>query len=245
MLTAYVQVFDVGDWDAMLLKYVVPKLGARLRDDFRVNPRKQDMEPLKDVLIWESLLRPSIFSQILEKEFFPKWLDVLHIWLIQPSPSFEEVAQWYSFWKGTFTDNVQHMPGVEQGFTRGLQLMNKAIELGPNAPTQLPRPEFFTRAASPKTTGSRQSTPKPRPVRTQEITFRTIVEDYAASHNLLFMPTGKVHEKSRMPLYRVSSSVEGKGGLLVYIQDDAVWAVDGDEYRAITLEDMVLRATRG
>ena len=229
----------------MLLKYVVPKLGSRLREDFRINPRGQDMAPLQDVMSWEKLLTPSVMSRILETEFFPKWLDVLHIWLIQPSPSFEEVAQWYAFWKGTFSADVQSMPGVAQGFTRGLQLMNKAIELGPNAPTQLPRPEFFTRAASPKTTGSRQSTPKPRPVRTQEITFRTIVEDYAASHNLLFMPTGKVHEKSRMPLYRVSSSVEGKGGLLVYIQDDAVWAADGDEYRAITLEDMVLRATRG
>ncbi len=39
--------------------------------------------------------------------------------------------------------------------------------------------------------------------RTQEITFKSIVEEYAADHNLLFMPTGKAHVKSRMPLYRV------------------------------------------
>jgi len=78
----------------------------------------------------------------------------------------------------------------------------------------------------------------------QEITFRSIVEEFAASHNLLFIPAGRAHEKSRMPLFRVSSSVGGKGGLLVYVQDDAVWAPDGDEYRAITLEDMVLRAIK-
>jgi tuftelin-interacting protein 11 len=230
----------------MLLKYVVPKLGARLRDDFRVNPRKQDMGPLQDVLLWENLLRASILSQILETEFFPKWLDVLHIWLVQPSPSFEEIAQWYSFWKGSFPENVQNMPGVAQGFTRGLQLMNKAIELGPNAPTQLPRPDF--RASQPTSTpSSRQNTPKPRtvPARTQEITFRSIVEEYAAEHNLLFMPTGRAHEKSRMPLFRVTQSVDGKGGLLVYIQDDAVWAPDGDDYRAIPLDNMVLRAMKG
>lgn len=229
----------------MLLKYIVPKLGARLRDDFRVNPRNQDMEPLKDVLLWESLIRPSIFSQILETEFFPKWLDVLHIWLIQPNPSFEEVAQWYSFWKGSFTESAQNMPGVAQGFTRGLQLMNKAIELGPDAPTQLPRPDHHLGSTTPKLAASRRSTPKPRPSRTQEITFRTIVEDYASSHNLLFIPTGKAHEKSRMPLYRVSQTADGKGGLPVYILDDAVWAPDGDDYRAISLENMVLRATKG
>ena len=240
------QVFDVGDWDTMLLKYVVPKLGSRLRDDFRVNPRQQDMQPLQDVMSWEQILRPSILSQLLEKEFFPKWLDVLHIWLIQPNPSFEEVSRWYSFWKGSFSENMQSMPGIAQGFTRGLQLMNKALELGPDAPTQLPRPDHSV----PLSAGATPvAAPKPkekaRPARTQEITFRSIVEEYASSHNLLFMPTGKAHEKSRMPLYRVSPSTDGKGGVLVYILDDAVWAPDANgEYRAITLEDMVLRATK-
>lgn len=230
----------------MLLKYIVPKLGARLREDFRVNPRQQDMEPLQDILSWENLLRPSILSQILETEFFPKWLDVLHIWLIQPKPSFEEVSQWYQFWKQSFSENVQTMPGVSQGFTRGLQLMNKAIELGPDAPTRLPRPEH----KPPSGPSSRAATPKAeplrsvRPARTQEITFRSIVEDFASSHNLLFMPTGRAHEKSRMPLFRVSQTTDGKGGLLVYILDDAVWAPDGDDYRAISLESMVLRANK-
>ncbi|CAL1714173.1 unnamed protein product [Somion occarium] len=244
-LMVWKDVFSAGDWDAMLLKYIVPKLGARLRDDFRINPRQQDMIPLQDVLAWEGALRPSIFSQILETEFFPKWLDVLYIWLIQPKPSFEEVSQWYQFWKQTFPENVQTMPGVAKGFTRGLQLMNKAIELGPEAPTRLPRPEHkLAPSPSASATVSRQGTPKARPSRTQEITFRSIVEDYASSHNLLFMPTGRAHEKSRMPLFRVSQNVD-KGGILVYILDDAVWAPDGDEYRAITLENMVLRATKG
>lgn len=112
------QIFDSGDWDSMLLKYVVPKLGATLRDDFRVNPRNQNMEPLQHVLSWASIIRPSIFSQLLETEFFPKWLDVLHVWLIQPQVSFEEVAQWYSFWKSSFPDSVQNIPAVAHGFTR-------------------------------------------------------------------------------------------------------------------------------
>ncbi|RPD53373.1 TFP11-domain-containing protein [Lentinus tigrinus ALCF2SS1-7] len=245
-LGVWKDVFDVGDWDTMILKYVVPKLGSRLREDFRVNPRQQDMQPLQDVMSWEELLRPTILSQILEKEFFPKWLDVLHIWLIQPNPSFEEVSRWYSFWKGTFSENMQNMPGIAQGFTRGLQLMNKALELGPDAPTRLPRPDYTV----PLSAGSApvqapKAKEKVRPVRAQEITFRSIVEEYAASHNLLFIPTGKVHEQSRMPLYRVSPSADGKGGVLVYILDDAVWAPDSNgDYRAIPLEDMVLRATK-
>ncbi|EGO22261.1 hypothetical protein SERLADRAFT_362607 [Serpula lacrymans var. lacrymans S7.9] len=241
------EVFDPTDWDNMILKNVIPKLGALLRDEFRINPRNQDMKPLERVISWTNLIRPSIFSQLLESEFFPKWLDVLHIWLIQPKVSFEEVAQWYSFWKGSFPESVQTMPDVARGFTRGLQLMNKAIELGPDAPTKLPRPDLRAeQVAASAAAAAKHSTPPviARPARVQEITFRSIVEDFASLHNLLFMPAGRAHEKSRMPLFRVSSTVGGKGGLLVYIQDDAVWAPDGDEYRAITLEDMVLRANR-
>ena len=239
----------------MLLKYVVPKLGASLRNDFRVNPRDQKMEPLQRVFAWSNIIRPSTFSQILETEFFPKWLDILHIWLIQPRVSFEEVAQWYSFWKESFPESIRNLSGISRGFTRGLQLMNKAIELGPDAPTQLAKPNFLkeiaaaTATASSPTRGTREST-KPRPsARVHEITFRSIVEEYAATHNLLFIPTGRAHERSRMPLFRVSRTAEGKRGLLVYILDDAVWApgtdslgLDGEEFKAISLEDMVERA---
>jgi len=244
-LSGWKEVFDKGEWDAMLLKYVVPKLGSLLRDEFRVNPRNQDMEPLKHVLAWSTLLHKNVIAQLLEMEFFPKWLDVLYIWLIQPKVSFEEVAQWYSFWKGSFPENVQSMPDVARGFTRGLQLMNTAIELGSDAPTKLKRPELRAEQAIASASTKKKTAPKVAPPpRMQEITFRSIVEEFAASHNLLFIPAGRAHEKSRMPLFRVSSSVGGKGGLLVYVQDDAVWAPDGDEYRAITLEDMVLRAIK-
>ena len=241
-LLIWKDVFDQGEWDTMILKYVVPKLGARLRDDFRINPRKQDMQPLRDVLQWEKVLRGSILSQLLQKEFFPKWLDVLYIWLIQPKVSFEEVSQWYNFWKGEFSENVQSMPGVLQGFTKGLQLMHKATELGPDAATKLPKPDH---SGAPPAPAVKPTAAPARPSRTQEISFRSIVEEYAATHNLLFFPTGRVHEKSRMPLFRVSPTADGKGGLLVYIQDDAVWAPDGDDYRAIPLESMVLRAAKG
>ncbi|KAF9071594.1 GC-rich sequence DNA-binding factor-like protein-domain-containing protein [Rhodocollybia butyracea] len=234
------QVFDVGDWDAMLLKYIVPKLGASLRDDF------------KHVLQWIDILRPSIFSQLFEAEFFPKWLDVLHIWLIQPKVSFGEVADWFDWWKQSFPESLQGVPGISRGFTRGVQLMHQALELGPDAPSRLPKPDYRAEQAlanaSPSRNGTAKAVPSRPSARTQEITFRSIVEEFAASHNLLLLPTGRAHEKSRMPLFRVSASTEGKGGLLVYILDDAVWAAHegaggpAEDYQAISLDNMVLRA---
>ena len=135
------------------------------------------------------------------------------------------------------------MSGVERGFTRGLELMNKAIELGP-AVSQLPRPDAQA-AGTPAGPAKARTMAKVTSSRTQEITFRSIVDDYASSHNLMFFPAGKVDEKTGHALFRVSKGVDGRGGLLVYIADDAVWATDGDQYRAISLEEMVLRASKG
>lgn len=221
-----------------MLKYIVPKLGATLRNDFRINPRNQDMSTIQRVLAWATLLRPSIFSQLLIAEFFPKWLDVLHLWLIQPTANHEEVLQWYKRWTEIYQKNVQNLEGITPGFNQGLHLINQALDMSPDARTRLPRPDHTL--LMPRPTAKKSSARAP-PSRVQEVTFRSIVEEVSASHNLLFLPTGKAHEISRMPLYRVSPT-EGKGGILVYILDDAVWAADGDAYRAISLEDMVARA---
>lgn len=241
------EVFKADEWEDMLLKYVVPKLGALLRDEFYVNPRAQDLAPLHHTLEWAPpLLRPTIMGKLLDAEFFPKWLDVLHIWLTQPTANFEEVAQWYTYWKGVFPESIIRLPEVDKGFTSGLQLINRALELGPNAPTKLPKPDYKGRPDAVASQPTSKQT-KQRPSRTFEITFRSIVEEHVATHNLLFMPAGKVHPKSRLPLFRVSRNID-KGGLLVYLLDDAVWAPDadegGDDFRAIGLEELVVRATK-
>jgi len=78
-----------------LLKHVVPKLASALRDDLKINPRKQDMEPISSVLGWFQHIKRSVFAQILETEFFPKWLSILHVWLIQPNVNYDQVEKWY------------------------------------------------------------------------------------------------------------------------------------------------------
>ena len=225
-----------------MLKHVVPKLALTLRDEFLVNRPNQDMEPITRVLEWSTIIRPSVISRLLETEFFTKWLDILHVWLIQPGVNFDEVTRWYRFWKDAFPESIQNLSGVSRNFTRGLQLMNKAYELGVNAPTHLPRP---VHDREPSSLHPNRDATKVALARPHEITFRSVVEDFAAANNLLFMPIGRVEELSRMPLFRVSLTADGKGGLLVYILGDAVWAQsdDGGDFRAISLDDMVARAS--
>ncbi|KZT37727.1 TFP11-domain-containing protein [Sistotremastrum suecicum HHB10207 ss-3] len=243
-LVTWKEMFSASEWESMILKYVIPKLGASMRADFKVNPRKQEMATLNQVISWHPFVRPSVFSQLLETEFFPKWLDALHLWLTAPSANYEEIARWYDEWKKAFPVAVRELSAVQEGFERATKLMHDALSLGPKAAGSLPRPEHRPLRDSGQRTKAPATPSKVPPSRTAEITFRALVEDFASSHNLLFIPLGRSHPTSRMPLYRVSAGIDGKNGLTVFIMDDAVWLVEGDDYHAISLEDMILRATK-
>ncbi|WWC73228.1 uncharacterized protein I206_107194 [Kwoniella pini CBS 10737] len=244
-------VFSSNEWDKLIIQYVLPKLGVCLRDDFTINPRKQDLVPLQEwVMPWHKLLRSSMFSHLLEVEFFPKWLDILYIWLVQPAYKPDEVANWFVWWKGRFPEAVLDMRGINHGFNSGLELMDQAIKLGNEAPLKLVKPIFEPLPSSKssalkavKTKPTLEEIRRPVDIQTTDITFRSIAEDFASQHDLIFLPVGKSHDKTGKPLFKVSRSVDGRGGITVYIGENAVFA-QGDDgtFRAISLEDMVKRA---
>ncbi|KAK8843422.1 hypothetical protein IAR55_007079 [Kwoniella newhampshirensis] len=242
-------VYSSSEWDKLVIQYVLPKLGVCLRDDFTVNPRKQDMTPLEDwVMPWHKLLRPSMFSHLLEAEFFPKWLDILYIWLVQPAYKPDEVANWFVWWKSRFPEAVLEMRGISHGFNSGLELMNEAMRLGSEAPTKLKKPVFTPLPPSKSSKSSKpamtRKTVEVSSATATEITFRSIAEDYATQHDLIFLPIGRSHDQTGKPLFKICKNVDGRGGVTIYVGDNAVFAhMEDGEFRAISLEDMVKRAS--
>ncbi|WVQ81525.1 hypothetical protein IAT38_003649 [Cryptococcus sp. DSM 104549] len=245
-------VYSSSEWDKLMLQFVLTKLGTCLRDDFSVNPRKQDMVPLEEwVMPWHKLLRASMFAQLLEAEFFPKWLDILYIWLVQPAYKPNEVAAWFTWWKERFPQAVLDIRGIAHGFESGIRLMEEAVNLGPEAPSKLQKPVFqplppkSSSSKSSKSSRSGTSAPKPGPGAAPpgEITFRALAEEYATQNDLIFLPLGRSHATTGKPLFKVSKGVDGRGGVTVYVGDNAVFALgEGGEWRAVSLEDMVKRA---
>ncbi|SCZ98960.1 BZ3500_MvSof-1268-A1-R1_Chr3-1g05734 [Microbotryum saponariae] len=245
-LEAWKDVYPKSDWDSLMLKHILPHLGTLLRDQFIINPRAQELKPLEQVLGWSMLLRSSMMSQLLEKEWVPKWLDALFIWLTTEGCNYEQVAEWYSWWKSYLPEEVVALSGVSKGLRKGLDLMNQAMALGEDAKYRLKRPDLLPPPTSSSHSTKSSSKPKPAPSRHAEeaddtITFRSIVEEIAASHNLIFLSTGTSDEKGRT-LYRVSETVDGKKGLVVYLEEDVVWFLDKGEWRPIGVDDMCRKA---
>jgi tuftelin-interacting protein 11 len=266
--------YTSSEWDKLMLQFVVPKLGHSLRDDFRIDPSDQNMQPLEQwVLPWYTLLRSSVFVHLLDVELWPAWLEILYIWLASPGCKPDEVASWYAYlalrisvlqltsrftwWKSRFPGPILDIRGVQNAFKQGLELMDSAMRLGSTAPDRLRKPVYKPLPPTKtkhlaSTASSRHSRPSsPAPIRLPadkvtdptEITFRSLAEEAAAARDLIFLPLGRSHAHTGKPLFRVAKGVDGKGGVTVYIGDNAVF-VQGEDggYRAVTLEDMVKRA---
>lgn len=134
------------------------------------------------------------------------------------------------------------MKGIAHGFNKGLELMDEAMKLGSDAPARLRKPVFESLPASkanPKSTRR----PKPTVEAQVDITFRSLAEDFATQHDLIFLPVGRSHDRTGKPLFKVCKGVDGRGGVMVYVGDNAVFAqTDDGSFRAVSLEDMAKRA---
>lgn len=104
MILPWNTVFADGDMQAFLLKYIIPKLQMSLAE-LIINPLQQDLEYWNQVWEWNELIPPLLMSQILDKFFFPKWMQTLVIWLNQ-SPNLDQVSRWYTGWKNLLSDAV-------------------------------------------------------------------------------------------------------------------------------------------
>ncbi|KAH8155580.1 uncharacterized protein LAJ45_00590 [Morchella importuna] len=234
-LDAWKEVFGPGELEKLLIRHLLPRLALKLRAEFDVNPADQLLDPLEHVLGWLPFFRVSTFAQLLEAEFFPKWLNILHQWLTSPAPNFTEVQEWYTFWTGVFPTELRGAPPVRAGFNKGLDMMNRALDLGASAASLLPAPAAGP-AKPPKKKASSSSAKVAGAGAGQkfstaaealpETTFREAVEDWCAEHNLLLVPLRKAHEGTGVPLFRITASASGGGGVVCYFVGDVVWVME-------------------
>jgi tuftelin-interacting protein 11 len=194
---------------------------------------------------WRTLLRPLNLSRLFEADFFPAWLSTLHLWLTQPGVDFDEVAQWYSFWRAQFPAEVAALPGVKQGFARGLDLVNQAME-APNAAarTRLPKPDTTPLSRAAFAAASAPAPPPAAAAQSEAVSFRRIVEEAAAAADLLVLPLDKSHPTNGLPLFRIARGMD-KGGVVFYLDDDVVWSREGEDWEPLALDDLVKKAQGG
>ncbi|KAK2792093.1 hypothetical protein FQN51_001931 [Onygenales sp. PD_10] len=221
-----------SEFDSALRNHLLPRLGRHLREEFEVNPQDQNLDAFEDILKWRHYFKANVIALLLVAEFFPKWHVVLHLWLTS-EPNYEEVGQWFSWWKTQVPDEINAIDEVADEWERGLEMMNLALDLGDKAKTDLPPPTTTTaqqkdhakhKPSTKKPTNGTAAAAAAAAPRIEEPTFKDIVEEWCADEGLIMIPLREAHVQSGLPLFRITASAHGKGGVLVYLKGDVVWA---------------------
>jgi tuftelin-interacting protein 11 len=215
---------------ALLIRHLLPRLAAHLSSNLLIDPSDQDLEPLTQVLEWTSFFSSNTIAHLLVAEFFPKWHHILYSWLIA-EPSYDEIREWYQWWKDRlhhYVPDINEIPTIAAEWTEGLETINLALNLGPDAASQLPPPRAGPAApprSSTPTAGTSQAADATYD--RSETTFRDVVEDWCTAEGLLLIPLREAESRSGLPLFRITASASGKGGVMVYLKGDVLWARTG------------------
>ncbi|CAO1621112.1 unnamed protein product [Sympodiomycopsis kandeliae] len=246
-ISPWKEFYSKSEWDSLLLTTLVAKLSSYLKQHLSINPSNQSILPL-DLLFgsYNTILKDSFMSKLLQETFFPKWLETLHTWLIQPQVNTSEIAKWYTWWKTYLDDKLsgrKELPAVKEGFKIGIQLINDAISIdASDRKRKLVKPIYKPQSTN---TVPIKSIPPPQSS-AEEISLKSILESKASSQNLLLFTSNRLHSTTGSKMYNLSSSTTGKGGATTfYIEDDVIWVEEKDvtsgrvDYRPVSIDEVI------
>ncbi|KAJ5297696.1 hypothetical protein PENANT_c005G10500 [Penicillium antarcticum] len=244
-----------SEFDVCLRNHLLPRLARHLREDFTVNPQDQELTVLEDVLRWKPFFQPNVMGLLLVSDFFPKWHEILYIWLTN-DPNYEEVGAWFSWWRTQIPAEVNELTIVDEEWKKGLQTMDLASQLGDRASAELPRPtstqtKLPTRedkvAEAAAAAAAATAEPRKAPV-VEEVAFKDILENWCLEQGLIMLPLREAHPQNGQPLFRITASATGKGGVVAFVQGDVVWVQNKkakEIWEPMGLEDQLVDRAEG
>ncbi|GFY44287.1 tuftelin-interacting protein 11 [Trichonephila inaurata madagascariensis] len=219
ILEPWKAVFSQGVMDAFVINNIIPKLGMALQA-YVINPHQQHLDVWNWVMAWVDMMPEPCMVTLLEKNFFPKWLQVLFTWLTH-SPNYEEVTKWYTGWKSI----------------QALDIMNRAVSapqglLGqqPGAKesmaylTNVERQQELERHVKPRRDYEAMVQTIRGATSTASLTssFKDLIEKKAEESNILFMPVPGRYQEGKQ-VHRFGSSLLYLDRGVIFVFNQKTW----------------------
>eukprot|EP00200_Dunaliella_tertiolecta_P006438 CAMPEP_0202339820 /NCGR_PEP_ID=MMETSP1126-20121109/1516_1 /ASSEMBLY_ACC=CAM_ASM_000457 /TAXON_ID=3047 /ORGANISM="Dunaliella tertiolecta, Strain CCMP1320" /LENGTH=867 /DNA_ID=CAMNT_0048930421 /DNA_START=98 /DNA_END=2701 /DNA_ORIENTATION=- len=252
LLRPWHRVFDASEWDALLLRCIVPKLAMALQA-FAVNPVAQDMAPFQWVMGWNEVLPHHHMAALLDVGFFPKWHQVLHYWLSH-TPNYDEVTAWYLGWKAAFPPGLLDHERVRRQFNAALNMMNTAVDgtVLP-MPSVAPTSAYSSRwaadlaeaaagaapaAAAPGPTASKATAAAMGMGASTELTLRDLVQRFAEEYSIQFLPKfGRFQDGQQVYSF-------GSTSIVLDNVHSTIRALVRDRWAPVTLETLLQQSLK-
>lgn len=191
---------------------------------------------------WVDMLPHSSLVTLLEKHFFPRWLQVLGTWLSGPNPNYYEVTSWYQGWKTLFPQQLLSDTTVKEQLNKALDMMNNAVAGGHSQPgarenvaylasterrrdfESLPASAVSGQEAGPSARSLTASSSVPS-------SFRELMERRAEENNIVFVPVPNRTQEGKQ-VYRF-------GRLQIYVDRAVIFALNGSMWSPVSLNSLV------
>lgn len=264
MLTPWKGAFDDDEMQVFLMQHIIPKLQMVLTE-FVINPLQQDLgkcyliylskenffiilfltEPWNQVWEWHEVIPTIQMAHLLDKFFFPKWMQVLVIWLNQ-SPDYIEISRWYTGWKSMLSEEILREPNIKDHLRRALEMMHRATDqitnttnigsVGGNMGANITATPVPPPPQPPPPPPSLLDLQVPAPA---QLEFKELVSRKCAERGVLFAPLPGRRELGKQ-IYRV-------GKLYCYIDRNVCMISDGSfkNWIPTPLQPMIDRAITG
>ncbi|CAH1104934.1 unnamed protein product [Psylliodes chrysocephalus] len=221
MLQPWQRALSQGAFVAFLLKHIVPKLQICMQS-LAINPHQQHLDAWHWVMDWSDMLSVGNMTLILDKFFFPRWLQTLAVWL-NHNPNYTQVTEWYSGWKRMVSDELLNQPSIKENFHKALEMMNRAVNIGqqPGAKESI---SYLKNIEENGITPSPASQPRVETIAEAMKTaskipqgFKDLVMKKCEDRGLLFVPmANKYHEAKQV--YKI-----GSNGMQCYIDRNVIF----------------------
>ncbi|RWS27723.1 tuftelin-interacting protein 11-like protein [Leptotrombidium deliense] len=230
ILEPWKNVWASNVWDSFMLHNIVPKLELVMQS-YDINPQAQRLDEWNWVMAWQNMLPPHMICSVLEKYFFPKWLNILYDWLSN-NPNFDEVSHWYVGWKKMLPEHLSTCESVKDAFNRALEMMNVAVSspMGISAYTYTP----FVRNVSQFQRLAEQISAKPNPTAQQYTAnpnFKQLLERKAEELSILFMPIANKYQEAKQ--------VYTFGNVTIYISQQVIFMYKDGQWTPTSLQSLI------
>jgi tuftelin-interacting protein 11 len=211
-------VFRKGQMDAFLIKHISPKLALSMQE-FVINPAQQNLDAWNWLMAWLDMVPLHAIVTILQKNFFPKWIQVLCSWL-GANPNFNEVSKWYMGWKSMFPEVLASEQVIKEELNKALTLMNRAVSglpvmstyASPMPPIPAPQPSMPQPVI--RVLPSNSSVP---------INFKDLLERKAEELGVLFMPVPNRSYEAKQIYTFGSLQIYLDRGVIFRLEREGLW----------------------
>ncbi|XP_046912846.2 septin interacting protein 1 [Dermatophagoides farinae] len=244
ILEPWKNVFTESSMQSFLEMNIVPKLEQSMQQ-MQINPNQQSLNEWNWTIQWSSLLSTNTIVSILEHTFFPKWLNVLYVWLNSGVANFQEISSWYQGWKTLMGNDLINHIIVKEFLRKALIMMDHAVNLetglksftsyyDPNVGITVNQQQPAT-----TTTTTMMQPPVPPSIVEDKINFRQMIEIKAAEYGILFMPMANRFENGHQ-IFKFGSS-------FIYIDNQVIFQnrVQSNGHRLwipVSLSDLLINS---